>query len=287
MRGKRVLVAFALAALGIVFGSSDAHAWGRHGCFGRAAGCYGVSGGCYGSASACYGCSGCYGGSSCYGCAGCYGGSGCYGCAGDSGCYGGSSCYGCSGCYGCEGCNGCGGCNARCHGGAARRCTPRRRSRHATECACSGSCFGCSGCYGTSCYGSGCYGSSGCYSGCYTATSAGSYGGIVASTAPARVASSSVAGSAPDKTSQKTQLTLQVPADAKVSLQGVETPAAGSQRIFRTSRLATGQVWPNYLVRVVVERGGQQVVQEKRIDMHGGEAYELKFDFSDSLVASR
>ena len=101
------------------------------------------------------------------------------------------------------------------------------------------------------------------------------------------MAASSASGSVSDKTSQKTQLTLQVPADAKVSLQGVETPATGSQRIFRTSRLAAGQVWHNYQVRVVVERGGQQVVQEKRIEMRGGKAHELKFDFSDSLVASR
>jgi uncharacterized protein (TIGR03000 family) len=72
--------------------------FGCHGCYG----CHGCFGGCHG----CYGCSGGYGGCwGCYGssCYGCYGGagSGCYGCyggygSGFGGCYGGS-CYGCYG----------------------------------------------------------------------------------------------------------------------------------------------------------------------------------------------
>jgi uncharacterized protein (TIGR03000 family) len=93
---------------------------GCHGCYGSCHGCYGCSGcygGCYGCSGCyggCYGCSGCYGGG-CYG-GGCYGG-GCYGCSGCygggyGGCYGcyGASCYGCGGCYGCTGYYGCNGC---------------------------------------------------------------------------------------------------------------------------------------------------------------------------------
>jgi uncharacterized protein (TIGR03000 family) len=60
--------------------------WGRGCCGGCCGGCWGCCGGCYG----CWGCcGGCWGG--CYGCCG-----GCYGCWG--GCYG---CWG--GCYGCYG----------------------------------------------------------------------------------------------------------------------------------------------------------------------------------------
>jgi uncharacterized protein (TIGR03000 family) len=68
---------------------------GCHGCYGG--GCYGYScGGCYGG---CGGCGGCYGG-----CGGCWGGGwcgGCHGCHGymTTGCWG-SSCHGCNGCYG-------------------------------------------------------------------------------------------------------------------------------------------------------------------------------------------
>jgi len=67
--------------------------------------------GCHGGCFGCHGCHGCYGGSS-WGCHGCYGGcNGCYG--GCNGCYGG--CYGCyGGCYGCYG--GCYGCYGGCYG---------------------------------------------------------------------------------------------------------------------------------------------------------------------------
>ncbi len=88
--------------------------------FGR--GCHGCCGGCHGYYSCCCGgCYGCCGG--CYGCYGCCGG--CYGCCG--GCYGstvyfsgyGVGCYGsCYGCWGtCYGCHGCYGCYGNCYGG--------------------------------------------------------------------------------------------------------------------------------------------------------------------------
>ncbi len=73
-------------------------AWGCFGCHGchGCCGCYGCSG-CWGCCGCCGGCWGCWG---CYGCCGgCWG---CYGCCG--GCWG---CYGCYGCYGCWGCYGC------------------------------------------------------------------------------------------------------------------------------------------------------------------------------------
>ena len=65
-----------------------------HGCCG---GCYGCCGGCYGCCGGCYGCCG-----GCYGCCGgCWG---CYGCWGGWGPVYYSSCYGCwGGYYGCYG----------------------------------------------------------------------------------------------------------------------------------------------------------------------------------------
>ncbi|MHB1426326.1 MAG: TIGR03000 domain-containing protein [Gemmataceae bacterium] len=62
--------------------------WGCHGCHGCCGGCYGCCGGCWGCCGGCWGC--------CGGCWGCWGG--CYGCYGCYGCCGG--CYGCYGCYG-------------------------------------------------------------------------------------------------------------------------------------------------------------------------------------------
>ncbi len=77
--------------------------WGR-GCHGCCGGCWGCCGGCYGCCGGCWGCYGCCGG--CYGCWGCCGGCyGCWGCCGGCwGCYG--CCGGCWGCYGCYGCYG-------------------------------------------------------------------------------------------------------------------------------------------------------------------------------------
>lgn len=73
----------------------------RGGCHGCCGGCWGCCGGCYGCCGGCWGCYGCCGG--CWGCYGCCGGCwGCYGCWGGCyGCWGG--CYGCWGCYGCYG----------------------------------------------------------------------------------------------------------------------------------------------------------------------------------------
>lgn len=103
------------------YGGCYGNAFSCHGCYGNALSCYGCYGcnGCRGGA--CYGWGGCYGCygymagayySNCYGCYGCYGS-----CSGCNGCYG--SCYGCSGCYGsCYGCNGCYGCyGGSCYGG--------------------------------------------------------------------------------------------------------------------------------------------------------------------------
>jgi uncharacterized protein (TIGR03000 family) len=79
------------------------------GCYGCCGGCYGCCGGCYGCCGGCYGCCG-----GCYGCCGgTYYGTG-YGYWG-VGVYG--SCYGCWGtCYGCHGCYGCYGCYGTCYG---------------------------------------------------------------------------------------------------------------------------------------------------------------------------
>ncbi|MGH7174273.1 MAG: TIGR03000 domain-containing protein [Gemmataceae bacterium] len=86
-----------------------------HGCRGCCGGCWGCCGGCWGCCGGCYGCWGCCGG--CWGCCGgCYGGW--YSSGWGVGCYG--SCYGCWGtCYGCHGCYGCYGCYGNCYGGAA------------------------------------------------------------------------------------------------------------------------------------------------------------------------
>lgn len=96
-----------LAAMLTTTPATPSFGWGCKGC----CSCWGCSG-C--SCSGCWGCHGCHG---CWGCHGCHG---CYGCGGYCGgwsCYGSScSCYGgCFGCHGCSayyGCHSCYGCTA-------------------------------------------------------------------------------------------------------------------------------------------------------------------------------
>ncbi len=83
----------------------------------------------------------------------------------------------------------------------------------------------------------------------------------------------------------KTTLKLHVPADAKVSLAGIETSSRGEDREFISSKLASGAAWDNYTVRVIVDQNGKTVVKEQTISLIGGETRELSFDFAGASVA--
>lgn len=86
----------------------------------------------------------------------------------------------------------------------------------------------------------------------------------------------------------KTKLTLHVPADAKVFIAGRETGAAGEVREFATTRLAPGQAWNDYVVRVEVTRDGQVLSHEEKLTLTGGENREMHFDVGGpNLVAAK
>jgi uncharacterized protein (TIGR03000 family) len=85
----------------------------------------------------------------------------------------------------------------------------------------------------------------------------------------------------------KTRLTLRVPAEAKVTLAGVETKQTGEVRSFSTNRLTAGQVWDDYTVVVEVERNGQVLREERTIKLTGGTPQELAVDFADNQLAQR
>ncbi len=80
-----------------------------------------------------------------------------------------------------------------------------------------------------------------------------------------------------------TKLTLTVPADAKVTLAGAATTQGGAEREFITTKLAVGQTWADYTVKV--ELNGE--VQEKSITLTGGEAQSLAFDFEAGKLAAK
>ncbi len=84
----------------------------------------------------------------------------------------------------------------------------------------------------------------------------------------------------------ETSITLNVPKDATVYLAGRKASGAGAIRQFRTTKLALGQRWPDYSIRVTVERNGKVLSKEQRILLTSGEAKTLTFSFDDSLVAA-
>jgi uncharacterized protein (TIGR03000 family) len=80
-----------------------------------------------------------------------------------------------------------------------------------------------------------------------------------------------------------TTLTLNVPDDAEVVLAGNTTAMSGAKRVFATNQLSAGQTWESYKVVVKLEREGQMLTQERTLTVHGGESYELTFDFGADL----
>jgi uncharacterized protein (TIGR03000 family) len=85
----------------------------------------------------------------------------------------------------------------------------------------------------------------------------------------------------------KTRLTLRVPAEAKVTLAGVETKQTGEVRQFSTSKLSAGQVWEDYTVVVEMNRDGQVVREERTLKLTGGMPQELAIDFAENQLAQR
>jgi uncharacterized protein (TIGR03000 family) len=85
----------------------------------------------------------------------------------------------------------------------------------------------------------------------------------------------------------KTRLTLRVPAEATVTLAGVNTKQTGEVRQFTTTRLTNGQVWDDYKIVVAMERDGQTLREERTIKLTGGVAQELSINFDSQQLAQR
>ncbi len=84
----------------------------------------------------------------------------------------------------------------------------------------------------------------------------------------------------------KTRLTLNVPAEAKVTLAGVETKQSGEVRQFSTSKLSAGQVWDDYKVVVEMQKDGQTLREERTIQLTGGRPQELSINFDSNQIAA-
>jgi uncharacterized protein (TIGR03000 family) len=83
----------------------------------------------------------------------------------------------------------------------------------------------------------------------------------------------------------ETVLTLNVPEDAEVYLAGNKTRGSGKVRTFRTTKLADGQAWNDYTIRVSVMRNGQELSKEERITLRAGDSRELTIDVANDALA--
>jgi uncharacterized protein (TIGR03000 family) len=224
----------------------------------------------------------------------------CFGssCTGSS-CYSSSACFG-SSCHSSSCYSSCGGCTGR----SLFPLFPGLRSRLASRFGCTGtSCH--SSCYSSSChsscYGSACYGSSyrsSCTgSSCTGSSCTGCYGGAVyygqSSFAPSNVivVGSSLAGDSYgtitiDNTDTKlataklnaapARITVEVPASAKLYVDGVLKTAEGSVRNFHTPDLAKGQSY-YYDLKAEITIDGVTMTDEKRIVVKAGETLNESF----------
>jgi uncharacterized protein (TIGR03000 family) len=199
------------------------------------------------------GCHGCYGG---YGCHGCYGGG--WGCHGCYGCYG--ACYG-YGYGGWGGCYGGGGCIGGCYGG------------------CGGYGGGWGGCYGG---GYGCWGASyGCYAGC------GGYAGMgyapVSGGHPIASSTPTAPPTAAREESTRARLIIELPADAKLFVDGQEIKNVSTRKTFSTPALQAGSEY-YYEVRAEVMRDGEPVKETRRVIVTAGK--EVREDFRSMGAAA-
>lgn len=252
---------YSLLLMTAMAGGGDAPAFGGrllggcHGCHGTVVVAYS----CYGSS-----CNGCWG-SSCLG-------SACYG----SSCHG-SSCHGfgflgirnlihrvaanrAAGCYG--SCHGCWG--SSCHGS---------------------SCYGssCHGCWGSSCHGSwgsSCMGSS-CH-GCVGSVSGGvsHYEGAVVvmpAVGTARIEQD-------DDKNQSASLIVELPAGAKLYVDGQLVPGDATARRFHTPELVRGKTY-YYEMKAELTVAGKPVVEERKVTVKAGETIRESFEKLTAVAA--
>jgi uncharacterized protein (TIGR03000 family) len=164
------------------------------------------------------------------------------------------------------------------------------------RCGCYGGGYG-YGCYGYGCYGGwgggyggwcsgggyGCYGGwgYGCYGGCY-----GGYGW--SSSAPITAPAYGQAKSRDYATATQAQLTVELPADAKLFFDDQPMKTMASKRSFRTPPLEQGQQY-YYILRAEVVRDGQTRTETQRVLVRAGQ--EVRVAFPDlgveAVTASR
>ena len=186
-----------------------------------------------------YSCNGCTGYSSCHGGGGLFKGKSCHGCTG----YTYTSCTGCTGYTSCTGCTGYTSC-CGCKGGGIF-----------------GGMFKGHGCKGSSCQGyTSCCGCTG-YTSCTGCT-----GGVIVTPPKTEPIPPPKKGGV---TALPATIVVNVPADAKVTIDGTPTKSTSAVRVFATPELAPGAVY-YYTVTAEVVREGKTLTASEKIAVEAG-----------------
>jgi uncharacterized protein (TIGR03000 family) len=83
------------------------------------------------------------------------------------------------------------------------------------------------------------------------------------------------------------RITVRLPADARLSVDGVECPLTSDMRAFDTPVLASGQKF-YYLLKAEVVRDGRPIAQTRRVDFRSGESVIVSFeDLGTRVVTAR
>ena len=159
------------------------------------------------------------------------------------------SCHGCRGCHGCNGCHGCRKCH-KCHG-----CH---------------SCHGCHACHG-------CHGCQACH-GCH-AVCTGCAGAPAVAPKKKKTAGDDASTEAP------ATILVNLPADARLSIDGNATTSSSDRRTFNTPVLPVGEQF-QYTLRAEILRDGRNIVETQQVNVRGGEETVVDFSFATTSVAS-
>jgi uncharacterized protein (TIGR03000 family) len=152
---------------------------------------------------------------------------------------------------------------------------------------CGGGGCGGGGCYGGGCYGGGCYGG-GCFVG-----GGGCYGGIcVLPGTPATGGGTSNGGmkkNGEDKDKDKdvaapANLRVNLPADAKLFVDGAPTRSTSSQRLLITPNLQPGREF-HYTLRAEVVRDGQVQRVSQRVAVRAGRETQVTIQVPTAVAA--
>jgi uncharacterized protein (TIGR03000 family) len=80
-----------------------------------------------------------------------------------------------------------------------------------------------------------------------------------------------------EATASPAHVTVRLPADARLTVQGVDCPLTSDTRTFDTPALKPGQKY-YYLLKAEVMRNGQTIAQTRRVDFRSGEQVTVSFD---------